>query len=138
MQTAIIKATGKRVKVYPHEKSGKWAEEQVYSTHRTQVKSEWFHDAEELKMVPTFYTKESEEMLKNIRLALINEGIAEVHNEYETFYGVGFDQWLKDGLKDLNPTYEVTSYNRWEGYPWTYIITIDIDELAGGAPSPKH
>ena len=79
-----------------------------------------------------------EETLKKIRETLLSDGAAEVHNEYETFYGAGFDGWLRNGLKDLPCKFRVTSVNHWEGYPWTYIITLDIDELAGGAPCPSR
>lgn len=71
----------------------------------------------------TFCTREDEQTLQEIRKALLEDGAVEVHNEYETFYGVGFDRWLKNGLKDIPCEFDVLAYNPWEGYPWTYRIT---------------
>ena len=71
----------------------------------------------------SFYTKEDEQTLQEIRKALLEDGIVEVHNKYDTFYGVGFDKWLHDGLADIDCEFEVLAYNKWEGYPWIYRIT---------------
>ena len=70
-----------------------------------------------------FYTKEDEQTLQEIRKALLEDGVVEVHNDYETFYGVGFNRWLHDGLADIPCEFEVLAYNPWEGYPWIYRIT---------------
>lgn len=78
-----------------------------------------------------FHTKENEETAKEIIAALKEDGEVEVHNDYETFYGVSFDGWLKKKLEGIECTIEVTSYNRWEGYPWTYHIKM------GKSPEPK-
>lgn len=70
-----------------------------------------------------FYTKESEKVLGEIREALESDGIVKVHNAYETFYGVGFDRWLRNGLSDLDVEIEVTAWNGFGyGYPWIYVI----------------
>lgn len=70
-----------------------------------------------------FIIKEDQKKLEEIREELLAGRSVEVNNEYETFYGVGFDKWLKDGIKDIPNTIEVKSWNKWEGYPWTYVIT---------------
>ena len=136
MQTAILKSTRKRITVW--QKDGAWWDERNYGVHASQIRKDYIYKEEDLIMVPTFFTKENEETLKQIREALLTVGYAEVHNKYETFYGVSFDGWLRKGLEDLPCKYEVLTWNHWEGYPWTYFITVDIDELAGGAPSPNR
>jgi hypothetical protein len=54
----------------------------------------------------SFYTKEDNKTLEAIRAALLEDGAVDVHNEYETFYGVGFDKWLRNGLADLDCPFE--------------------------------
>lgn len=125
METAIIKKTGKRVLVYRNRETGMWQDEKVSWTHRTQVKPEWLYQEKDLQFVKRFFTKENEATLVKIREALIQDGCVEVHNEYETFYGVGFDKWLRDGIKDIPCKFEIITWNKWEGYPWTYFITIE-------------
>ena len=89
--------------------------------------------------IDSVYCKEQPRMLALIRKILARDGAVKVVNQYETFYGVGFDRWLRNGLADIPCDIEVISVNPWEGYPWSYRITVkDIDELAGGAPSPKR
>jgi hypothetical protein len=74
----------------------------------------------------SFYTKEDNKTLEAIRAALLEDGAVDVHNEYETFYGVGFDKWLRNGLADLDCTFEVKSWNHFGyGYPWHYVITLN-------------
>ena len=68
------------------------------------------------------FTKESPENLKEIRSTLLSGEPIEVVNEYETFYGVGFDRWLREGINDIPCEIKVTSYNQLEGYPWSYEI----------------
>lgn len=67
--------------------------------------------------------KEEKEALAVIREELNTTGRVEVCNLYETFYGVGFDGWLRNGIKDIPCDIEVKTYNQWEGYPWDYVIT---------------
>ena len=69
------------------------------------------------------FCKEEQNKLNEIREELLAGNPVEVNNEYETFYGVGFDRWLRKGIEDIPCDIKVTSYNKWEGYPWTYIIT---------------
>lgn len=75
--------------------------------------------------ITAVYMREEESGLEATREALLKEGIVEVVNQYETFYGVEFDGWLRKGLADLDCTFKITSYNKWEGYPWNYIITLN-------------
>lgn len=69
--------------------------------------------------------KESPEKLKEIREELLNGRPVKVVNLYETFYGVGFDRWLREGIKDIPCDIKVTCYNHFPdtGYPWEYVIT---------------
>ena len=76
------------------------------------------------RKITEVFMREEKKGLEAVREALIKDGIVEVVNEYETFYGVSFDGWLKKGLQDLDCEFEVLSYNQWEGYPWDYIITL--------------
>lgn len=76
------------------------------------------------KKVKKVFCREEKEAIPVIREALVSDKAVEVVNEYETFYGVGFDRWLREALEDLNPEYVVTSVNHWEGYPWSYEITL--------------
>lgn len=71
------------------------------------------------------WCKESEKALKEIREELLAGRQVSVHNEYETFYGHGFDSWLRKGIADIPCEIKVTSYNHFAdcGYPWTYEIT---------------
>ena len=75
--------------------------------------------------VTTVCMREEQSGLEATREALLKEGVVKVVNQYETFYGVSFDGWLREGLKDLDCNIEVTSYNHWEGYPWNYTITLN-------------
>ena len=75
--------------------------------------------------VTTVCMREEQSGLEATREALLKEGVVKVVNEYETFYGVSFDGWLREGLKDIDCNFEVTSYNHWEGYPWNYTITLN-------------
>jgi hypothetical protein len=75
--------------------------------------------------ITAVYMREEQSGLEATREALLKEGVVKVINEYETFYGVSFDGWLRQGLKDLDCNIEVTSYNHWEGYPWNYTITLN-------------
>ena len=140
MDTAIIKKTGERIRVFDrrNQKTGELQFTGERYNKFSRKLEEFPITREEVLIVPCFFTRENDETLKKIREALISVGFAEVHNEYETFYGVGFDGWLRKGIADLPCEIEVTAVNHWEGYPWTYFIACDIDELAGGAPSPKH
>ena len=70
-----------------------------------------------------FYIREDNEALKEIRSLLQAGEPVEIHNTYDTFYGVDFDNWLKEGISDIACEIQVTSWNKWERYPWTYIIT---------------
>jgi len=71
------------------------------------------------------YTRQEPENLEKIRKALHEDGVVEVHNQYETVYGVDFDDWLRKGLSDLDCDFKVTSWCHFEyRYPWTYIITL--------------
>ena len=118
MKTTIIKATGERIESFTRGN-------QLIGSKWNPIKKhfdEFPLDAEQVIIVPTYYTKEDEATLAEVRESLQKVGYAEVHNKYETFYGVGFDRWLRDGLKDLDLTIEVTAVNKWEGYPWTYFI----------------
>jgi len=69
--------------------------------------------------------KENAEKLAEIREELLNGRPVEVHNQYETFYGHGFDSWLRKGIEDIACDIKVISYNHFAdcGYPWTYVIT---------------
>ena len=138
--TAIIKATGERINVISrtNDRTGITTTRGERWNKNKENFEEFPITLDEVIVVPTFYTKENEEVLKQIREALLNTGYAEVHNQYETFYGVGFDRWLREGLADLEPTYEILMVNKWEGYPWIYLINVDIDLLAGSAPHPKY
>lgn len=70
-----------------------------------------------------FSMKQEPRKLEMVREELKNGNAVEVNNEFETFYGAGFDRWLREGLKDIPCDYKVTSWNKWCGYPWCYIIT---------------
>lgn len=72
--------------------------------------------------IESVHCKEEPRMMKLIRKFLIRDGKVKVHNNYETFYGVGFDRWLREGLADIPCEIEVLTYNKWEGYPWSYNI----------------
>lgn len=72
-----------------------------------------------------FFMREEPAKLQEARKALLEDGQVKIHNEYETFYGVSFDRWLRKGLEDLDCTIEVMSWNKWENYPWTYRITLN-------------
>lgn len=72
-----------------------------------------------------FFMREEPAKLQEARKALLEDGQVEIINEYETFYGVSFDRWLRKGLEDLDCTIEVTSWNKWENYPWSYRITLN-------------
>lgn len=118
MKTTVIKATGERIESFTRDN-------QLIGSRWNPAKEDFDEfplDKEQVIIVPTYYTKENEETLAKVRESLQEVGYAEVHNEYETFYGVGFDRWLREGLKDLDLTIEVTLINHWEGYPWTYFI----------------
>lgn len=69
--------------------------------------------------------KENAEKLAEIREELTNGRPVEVHNQYETFYGHGFDGWLRKGIADIACDIKVTSVNHFAdcGYPWAYVIT---------------
>ena len=69
------------------------------------------------------YTREEKDKLEEIRATLLAGEPVEVVNKYETFYGVSFDRWLREGIKDIQCDIKVTSWNHWEGYPWSYEIT---------------
>lgn len=45
-------------------------------------------------------------------------------DKYETFYGVGFDRWLREGLADLPCEFEVLTWCKWYNYPWSYLIKL--------------
>ena len=69
------------------------------------------------------YCREDEAKLQEIREELkAGRGVI-VHNEYETFYGCGFDSWLRKGIEDIKCEIEVTAMNQWWNYPWEYRIT---------------
>ena len=69
--------------------------------------------------------RQEPEKLKEIREELLAGRSVMVYNEYETFYGWGFDRWLRDGIADIPCDVEVLSVNHFAdcGYPWTYRIT---------------
>ena len=67
--------------------------------------------------------KEEPKKLEEIRTELLAGREVKVYNEYEKVYGVGFDRWLRKGIEDIPCDIEVTSWNKWYSYPWTYIIT---------------
>lgn len=71
----------------------------------------------------TIYCKEHPDTLKEIREELLAGSSVEVNNQYETIYGVGFDQWLRENIKDIPCSIKVTSMSSQEGLPWTYLIT---------------
>lgn len=73
----------------------------------------------------TIHTRKEDENMVLIRTALQEDGVVEVVNEYETFYGTDFDRWLKNGLKDMDCTFEVLSWCKWYNYPWDYKITLN-------------
>lgn len=77
------------------------------------------------RQITEVFMREEKDGLEATRKALLKDGVVKVVNEYETFYGVEFDGWLRKGLEDIDCTFEVTSYNHWEGYPWGYIITLN-------------
>ena len=81
--------------------------------------------ADNKKKITSVFTKESAESAERIKEILRTEGKVEVVNQYETFYGVGFDRWFREQLKDIDCTIEVTGYNKWYGYPWEYIVTMN-------------
>ena len=114
-----------------------WIDEQIREAVKDEIGK---HASPRRDGIDSVYCKEEPRMLDLIRKILLRDGQVKVHNKYETFYGVGFDHWLREGLEDIPCTIEVISVNPWEGYPWTYRITLskDIDLLAGGAPSPKR
>lgn len=72
----------------------------------------------------TIYTRENPDNLERIRHALQQDGAVKVVNEYETFYGVGFDRWLRNGLADLPCEFKVLSWCKWYNYPWSYLIKL--------------
>ena len=71
------------------------------------------------------FCKENPEKLREIREELQAGRPVKVYNLYETFYGCGFDRWLREGIKDIPCKIEETTYNHFAdcGYPWTYVIT---------------
>ena len=75
-------------------------------------------------MENVFYMREDNEKLSQIRELLLNGEEVEIHNCYDTFYGCGFDSWLRKGLADILCEIEETSWNHFPdcGYPWTYVI----------------
>ena len=87
-----------------------------------------------------FYMRKNERLLGLATKALVLDGSVVIVCKYETFYGVDFDSWLRNGLKDIPCDIKVTGHNRWHGYPDEYLITFtgDFDEIAGGGPHPKH
>lgn len=74
----------------------------------------------------TVYGRQHAEVVEQIRAALIKDGEVTVVSEYETFYGMGFDKWIAEQVKDLNAVVEViaeyeTGYGR---IPEIMIVTI--------------
>ena len=74
--------------------------------------------------IKRFYTKENNKVLEEIRTELKNGRPVQVVNEWETFYGCSFDDWLRNGLSDINCDIKVLSFNHFPdcGYPWEYEI----------------
>ena len=110
---ALCTKTGELVTVYATKQKGKY--------------EDWKHrlyDEKDLKFAKSVYTRDEEAGLKAIREALLADGLVDVHNEYETFYGCGFDSWLRKGLADIPCEIVVRDINQWEGYPWSYDIVL--------------
>jgi len=69
------------------------------------------------------YMRKENDKLELLRKDLQNGEQVKVFNEYETFYGADFDNWLREGIKDIPCDIKVTSWNHWYNYPWAYEIT---------------
>lgn len=69
--------------------------------------------------------KDTKDALAEIRATLQAGEPFRVVNQYETFYGVSFDRWLREGIKDIPCDIKVLNYNHFPdcGYPWEYEIT---------------
>lgn len=71
----------------------------------------------------TIFTRKEQNNLDEIRKELLAGRPVHVVNEYETFYGSDFDSWLRKGIADIKVEINVTSMNKWYGYPWSYDLT---------------
>ena len=73
------------------------------------------------------YCRDDEEALADIREFLTTRKLPiEVHNKYETFYGVGWGRWLMDGTKDIATAKVTDTWDAWGDcmpYPSTIVLT---------------
>lgn len=70
----------------------------------------------------SIWMRESKEKLAEVRETLKNEGVVHVVTTYETFYGVGWYNWLKEQLSDLDCVFEVKGVNKWDDF----VDSVDI------------
>lgn len=69
------------------------------------------------------YCKDTPDALEAIRKELMERGKVEVHNNYESFYGVGFGDWLRKGIEDIPCDIEAFQEVNWLEFATRYIIT---------------
>ena len=117
---ALVISTGEMVTIYREQS----VDRRGFISHRYVDWKRKEYDEKDLKFVHSVYTKDTDEGLAEIREYLLKDGAVDVHNEYETFYGVGFDRWLRKGLADIPCDIIVRDVNKWEGYPWSYDIIL--------------
>ena len=76
-----------------------------------------------MREVKTIWARtQDENAVVEIKDAISKGMTAILHNEHETFYGMGFGNWYEEKLKDTPCTIEVTERDRWYGFERTMII----------------
>jgi len=69
---------------------------------------------------PSISCREDDKAIDVIKELLKNNEVVKVHNEYETFYGVGWFNWLMTNIGDLTTAEVLNTWHAWgqcEPYP---------------------
>lgn len=76
-----------------------------------------------MREVKTIWARTQEErVVADIKEAISKGEVVILHNEHETFYGMGFGHWYEEQLKGTPCTIEVTERDRMYGFERTMII----------------
>ena len=71
------------------------------------------------------HMRENARLLRLACKYLTEDGTVDIWNAYETFYGVGFDRWLRESLKDRDCDIKVLDYDTYNDYPRGYRISLN-------------